>query len=100
MLTPYTSHFPYLTLPFHPLPLPLLLPPFFFFKAFLQNRDQIVQSSYPQARMGMLTQGGVFVGVGEEKNGGGAGTEAGGHIVKRVADLLVGYERETVTKGG
>lgn len=128
ILTPYTSHSPYPTLLFPPLPLPyllppfllplflfppfllspfllppFLLPPFLFFKALLQNRDQIVQSSYPQARMGMPTQGGVFVGVGEEKNGGGAGTEASGHIVKGIANLLVKYERyerETVRKGG
>lgn len=49
--------------------------------------------------MGMLTQGGVFVGVGEEKDGGGASAEAGGHIVEGIADLLVRYERDCQERG-
>lgn len=37
--------------------------------------------------MGVLAQRGIFVGVGEEKGGGSAGAEAGGHVVDGVADL-------------
>ena len=47
----------------------------------------MVQSCYTETRMGMLAQRGVFVGVGEEKNGGGAGAEAGRHVVEGIAHL-------------
>lgn len=37
--------------------------------------------------MGVLAQRSVFVGVGEEKDSGGAGAKAGGHVIDGVADL-------------
>lgn len=37
--------------------------------------------------MWVLAQGGVFVGVGEEKDGGSAGAEASGHVVNGITDL-------------
>lgn len=46
----------------------------------------------------MLAQGRVFVRVGEEKDGGGAGAEAGRHVVDGISDLVL--SEAFVTKAG
>lgn len=48
----------------------------------------------------MLAQARVFVRVGEEKDGGGAGAEAGGHVVDGISDLGVLSEAFVIKRGG